>query len=416
MELNQEDVLRSVQEKSYSSIIKALYEHRKTWSNDPMLQYSMSVFQSEFFLELKNEENDIFYDDLENLFMIHSGNFYRLSDENYQSLVVELAKRSQGEASVMYANLFPDNEACQQIIATSAIKSENESAQQLKVNPMNWITVYNRLFEIINNQGDQSTYFSGPRFIQTLREFDPYHADYNQYIDLRNQTGKSTSRKIFFYDIIMELEEATRTAFVNRILEMVDPFAGQQVIPIRALLNNAPIPQQQSVTKKEDLPEGTLRVFISYSWDNEEHKQWVLDLADNLVKNGVDVILDRYDLRAGKSLPHFVENSIQSANRIIMVFTPNYKLKAEKRSGGVGYEYSIVNSHLYADQINNDKVIPVLRNGEQSESVPQFMQQYIHIDMRNDDNYETSFTDLLREILDEPAIKKPELGERAKFE
>jgi hypothetical protein len=43
------------------------------------------------------------------------------------------------------------------------------------------------------------------------------------------------------------------------------------------------------------------------------------------------------------------------------------------------------------------------------------MQQYIHIDMRNDENYENSYTDLLREIYDEPEILKPEIGTKRKI-
>ena len=34
------------------------------------------------------------------------------------------------------------------------------------------------------------------------------------------------------------------------------------------------------------------RVFVSYSHDSQDHKNWVLTLATRLVKNGVDVILD----------------------------------------------------------------------------------------------------------------------------
>ena len=40
-------------------------------------------------------------------------------------------------------------------------------------------------------------------------------------------------------------------------------------------------------------------VFISYSHDNEEHKQWVLQLATRLRLNGVDIILDRWNLKLG---------------------------------------------------------------------------------------------------------------------
>jgi len=41
-------------------------------------------------------------------------------------------------------------------------------------------------------------------------------------------------------------------------------------------------------------------VFISYSWDSEAHKEWVLNLANNLIKNGIGVLLDQYDPSAGK--------------------------------------------------------------------------------------------------------------------
>lgn len=37
-------------------------------------------------------------------------------------------------------------------------------------------------------------------------------------------------------------------------------------------------------------------VFISYSHDNELHKNWVLQLATRLRSNGVDVLLDRWNL------------------------------------------------------------------------------------------------------------------------
>jgi hypothetical protein len=35
------------------------------------------------------------------------------------------------------------------------------------------------------------------------------------------------------------------------------------------------------------------RVFISYSWENEAHKEWVMALATRLYTDGIDVTLDR---------------------------------------------------------------------------------------------------------------------------
>jgi len=50
------------------------------------------------------------------------------------------------------------------------------------------------------------------------------------------------------------------------------------------------------------------RLFISYSHDDQAHKDWVLMLATRLVANGVDVLLDQWDMRLGSDLPRFMEN------------------------------------------------------------------------------------------------------------
>ena len=54
------------------------------------------------------------------------------------------------------------------------------------------------------------------------------------------------------------------------------------------------------------MAEQNKKVFISYSWDSEEHKNWVLKLATDLRSHGVDVIFDQWDARLGKDLPFFL--------------------------------------------------------------------------------------------------------------
>lgn len=156
-------------------------------------------------------------------------------------------------------------------------------------------------------------------------------------------------------------------------------------------------------------------IFISYSWDSEEHKDWVLQLSDNLYANGIRVILDRYTLRAGKHISSFVENAISKSDKVIIIFTPGYKLKADKREGGVGYEYSIINNELYQNITTQKKIIPILKTGSSHESIPQFMQQLIHINFTKEDEFNKSYTELLREIYDEPEIKQPVIGTKPQF-
>ena len=73
----------------------------------------------------------------------------------------------------------------------------------------NWVAEFNKLFKAINEQGTPA-YFSGSRFIDIVREFDPNFYDYNQYIAHRQTNGLNTSRKSYFYDILMEFEENIR--------------------------------------------------------------------------------------------------------------------------------------------------------------------------------------------------------------
>ncbi|MEO8210416.1 MAG: toll/interleukin-1 receptor domain-containing protein [bacterium] len=158
----------------------------------------------------------------------------------------------------------------------------------------------------------------------------------------------------------------------------------------------------------EDNP---IKVFISYSWDSEEHKKWVLQLADKLSQNNIYVILDQYDITPGKNLDFFVEDSIKIANKVLIILTENYALKADNRVGGVGQEYSIIRSDISQDlKIQILKYIPVLREGDLILSCPSFLRPLIRHDMRNNDLFDETFDDLIRFIYEKPKVERPLLG------
>lgn len=156
-------------------------------------------------------------------------------------------------------------------------------------------------------------------------------------------------------------------------------------------------------------------VFISYSWDSESHKAWVLNLANRLTENGVDVKLDQYDLKLGRNLTHYMERAVEEVDKVVMIFTENYKLKAEGRTGGVGYEYSMINAEWYKRQTDNVKFIPILRSGTNETAVPIFAGSYTFGDMRNDKVFEKRLEELLRTIYDAPEITRPPKGPKPDF-
>ena len=158
-------------------------------------------------------------------------------------------------------------------------------------------------------------------------------------------------------------------------------------------------------------------VFISYSWDSPEHEDWVINLATKLRENGVDAILDKWDLGLlGKLLPHFMETSISKSQRVICVMTPNYKKKTENLTGGVGYEYSIITAEIFADSINTSKFIPLFRRGTDADAIPTALRGRKYVDMRDDAQFDEKLIhELLRDIHNEPKFKKPTIGKKTKF-
>lgn len=76
------------------------------------------------------------------------------------------------------------------------------------------------------------------------------------------------------------------------------------------------------------------KVFISYSHDTPDHKRWVGEIASNLVKNGVDVILDQWDLKFGEDLVKFMERGVHEVDRVLMICTETYVQKVNEGKGG----------------------------------------------------------------------------------
>lgn len=150
------------------------------------------------------------------------------------------------------------------------------------------------------------------------------------------------------------------------------------------------------------------KVFISYSHDSLEHKKWVLDLGTRLRNNGIDAILDQWELSLGSDLPHFMETNLSSADHIIMVCTDRYVEKANGGTGGVGYEKMIVTSTLMRN-INESKIIPILKQ-DGTYNLPTFLSSKLFVNFSKADDYEFSFDELIRSIHKAPIFNKPDIG------
>lgn len=138
--------------------------------------------------------------------------------------------------------------------------------------------------------------------------------------------------------------------------------------------------------------------FVSYSWDDDEHKAWARALAERLRADGVAATIDQWAAIPGDQLPEFMERAIAENQFVLIVCTPRYKLRSERREGGVGYEGDIMTAELLQAR-NQRKFIPILRKGEWREAAPSWLAGKYYIDLRDGQNYEAQYEDLLSTLL-----------------
>jgi len=134
-------------------------------------------------------------------------------------------------------------------------------------------------------------------------------------------------------------------------------------------------------------------VFVSYSHDSDEHKQWVRDKCKNLQSRGVNVILDQFDLKPGDDIHQFIEDGVQTSDYILLVCTPSYKDKAERGLPGyvsVETEAIKIVAKELRDAGKPANAIPLLRAGDAKDAIPFYMRGKRFSDLRddNDENWD----------------------------
>lgn len=160
------------------------------------------------------------------------------------------------------------------------------------------------------------------------------------------------------------------------------------------------------------------KLFISYSWSDAEHEQWVIDLATELRESGVDVILDKWDLKEGHDAVAFMEKMVTDPEikKVGIICDEKYAAKADGRSGGVGTETQIISREVYENQAQEKFVAVVCEKDENGRAyLPTYYKSRIYIDLSEADRYADNFERLLRWVFDKPLYVKPDLGNKPSF-
>ncbi|WP_421233465.1 toll/interleukin-1 receptor domain-containing protein [Aeromonas jandaei] len=155
------------------------------------------------------------------------------------------------------------------------------------------------------------------------------------------------------------------------------------------------------------------KVFISYSWTDQQHQELVKHWADRLVADGIDVILDIYDLREGDDKYVFMERMVTDpkVTHVLVICDRTYAEKANSRKAGVGTESQIISGEVY-QKVQQSKFIPIVCEfGEDGEPIlPAFMKTRMWINFSSSEAENENWEQLVRLLYGKPQHVKPKKG------
>lgn len=160
------------------------------------------------------------------------------------------------------------------------------------------------------------------------------------------------------------------------------------------------------------------KVFISYCWSNDAYITKVVEFAQRMRVDGINVVLDKFQMKLGNDMNNFMEKCVSdpSVTNVLILLTPDYKTKADSRSGGAGRETQIISGEVYSNA-ENTKFIPILfeKRGEDAAAcIPTYLQQRRYLDMSEDSDFEEKYMELVKVLygrekyVENPLGSKPE--------
>jgi len=157
----------------------------------------------------------------------------------------------------------------------------------------------------------------------------------------------------------------------------------------------------------------TPKAFISYSHTNPQHQELVRSWAEQLASDGVDIILDQYELKEGQDKYAFMERMVtdETVTHVLILSDKKYAEKADNRTAGVGTESQIISKEIY-DKVDQSKFIPLVCEFDENGSpyLPVFLRSRIWINFSNPEAVNENWERLVRLLYGKPLLEKPSLG------
>lgn len=143
-----------------------------------------------------------------------------------------------------------------------------------------------------------------------------------------------------------------------------------------------------------------MRIFISYSWDSEDHKQWVQQLADDLTEllPDLDVEYDQRGMDHRVDRNQYMEAGIFGSDAVLAIVTKNYTEKANARQGGVGRETAMAAERHWMDIASKSKTRILAIKREADTEVPRYLTASLYFDFTRTNFYTAELSRLKEEL------------------
>lgn len=128
-------------------------------------------------------------------------------------------------------------------------------------------------------------------------------------------------------------------------------------------------------------------VFITYSWDNDEHCERIMSFTNFLRQRGFNAEIDRMLIQQESAIDFkkMMHRAMTDYKKVIVVLSKGYKEKAEAFRGGVGNEYTLILNDI---ETNKNKYILVSLDGINDDIAPLFFKGREIIDLSDNTNKE----------------------------
>ncbi|MFT3701211.1 MAG: TIR domain-containing protein [Agriterribacter sp.] len=183
----------------------------------------------------------------------------------------------------------------------------------------------------------------------------------NKLVSMLNQSFQASNPRFKIYAAYHEIAVAALKFVLTQVRHKV-------VLSIQKLKKYQQ-PLQLLETESVDLlHENSPKVFVTYAWQEIEHNDKVISFVDFLRQKGFNASMDRKSSQEKSSINfnRMMVEGIHNSEKVIVILSKQYKLKAEAFEGGVGMEYEMILEEM---KINQNKFILVSFGAEKFEVI-----------------------------------------------